>query len=272
MWPTSRLLHFRSNGVRWLKRLGRLSVLGSCLLLSGCNRINGDSVSQDAIVLPTIQKVNVFRPERVESVDTDYVFFGKLVQSPQQQQPLLVVTLPAKLADDLPEQQELSARNRKSRTTCKLIEVDADEKPPGSRAARFSITPNVVQAGWEFTDSIETRLTISRARRGYWVPISALCQNNTGQETTGDWSLFTATSDETDEASDSFRIGAETVHVVYYDDDWVLVDCENTLDTIVADGTHRIVEGQAVQLRDVTGQRRRSGSAPAVSERTESVE
>ena len=226
----------------------KLTVLGFVVsLLAGCDQIVDDRVSLDEIVLPSVQKVNTLRPERTESVDTEYIFYGRLAQT-LQQKPLLVVSLPSKLADEIPPQQKVAAINRDSRTSCTLAEISESENPPGNRSARFSITPRVGEAGWEVGDSIEVRMTITRDLQGYWIPISALSQS-----TDGEWSLFALDSgDSEEESNESLRIKVEPVQLVYHEGDWVLVDCANSLDAIVADGTHRIVAGQVVQPRDIT--------------------
>ena len=239
---------------RICRAVGSLTTLvllgaGCCVVGGGCNRA-GDDLSEIG-ALP-IQKVNVLRPVRPQEKSSFATVYGRLLPGEAGK-----ANVELQIANDPGER--ISPGDR--------VQITLAGSVVDSSIALIQATPNYdgfnARAeceirelnGVAFGSKVPVRVTIPSKEGGLWVPRSALCR-----ERGGGWSVLvvrdrTVGSTQTPGSNPDATVAVEvkprgivirrSVRVLSIEDRHVQVLGEITSgDSIIVDGTHRVVEGQ----------------------------
>ncbi len=250
---------FMSYAKRIYRAFGSLTVLmllgaGCCTVVGGCNRA-GDDLSETR-ALP-IQKVNVIRPMRPQEKSSFATVYGRLLPGEAGK-----ASVELQIAKEPGER--ISRGNRVQITLAgsvvdsniALIQANPNNEGFNARAECEIRELN----GVAFGSKVPVRIMIPSKmipskQGGLWVPRSALCR-----ERGGGWSVLvvqdrTVDSARTHGSNPDASVVAEvsprgiivrrSVTVLSIEDRHVQVLGEITSrDSVIVDGTHRVVEGQ----------------------------
>lgn len=99
-----------------------------------------------------------------------------------------------------------------------------------------------------FGETIECQFELPDQISGFWLPFSALQGDSEGV-----WSILLLEKDASANDDKLFRTNSHSLELIHTRDDWALVRGEFKAGSlVVANGTHRIVSGQRVRVREVS--------------------
>jgi multidrug efflux pump subunit AcrA (membrane-fusion protein) len=151
------------------------------------------------------------------------------------------VGVPVEVADELEQGEfhdlKLGEKTHSTPVTAILPEVDQSAR---TRTVVFTFDKSVSESH-RAGEVVDLTLTRSKSVRGYWLPLTALTR-----ETRGLWSAYIVEG-EGEEA----KVARHFVEVVHVENDraWIRGTLDGDVE-VVADGTHRIVPGQPVEIKD----------------------
>lgn len=118
---------------------------------------------------------------------------------------------------------------------------DATLRVKANRTLRLEFEEELPDDSWVFGDVVEIRFYVHTGQSGFWVPISALQQDNKGQ-----WSVSVIV-----DLNQQRLLERRPVKVLQLEDEFALVVGNIVADDeVVADGGHRVVAGQQVKPID----------------------
>lgn len=151
------------------------------------------------------------------------------------------VGVPVEVADELEQGEfhdlKLGEKTHSTPVTAILPEVDQSAR---TRTVVFTFDKSVSESH-RAGEVVDLTLTRSKSVRGYWLPLTALTR-----ETRGLWSAYIVEG-EGEEA----KVARHFVEVVHVENDraWIRGTLDGDVE-VVTDGTHRIVPGQPVEIKD----------------------
>ena len=125
-----------------------------------------------------------------------------------------------------------------------LDRKSVSQNPAGSTTVWFTLTGNVTENDWTFGQSVEARFDFEESNSGFWLPLSAVQRAGPGL-----WSVL-AVNYQATEQNELGKLQKRIVEVKKFADDQVFVDGNlNDDEYVVADGRHRVVPNQQVNVK-----------------------
>ena len=169
----------------------------------------------------------------------------RILQVFENTNPVIKINLPSRIAQWLSNDQKINFLLSGKLTQAVLKRKAISENPVGSILVWFDVISDLNDTPWRFGQAIEIRFAESGSKSGFWIPIDALSQS-----TDGAWTVYVLVSNEADDRVSIAQVERRLVRVILHEDNRVLVG-SGIVDgeLLVANGLHRIANGQQVTVR-----------------------
>ena len=115
----------------------------------------------------------------------------------------------------------------------------------GSLDAKFAIETDLSNLDFRFGQTVEAQFNLSTENSGFWVPVSALDRSGEGL-----WSVLVVNTENGKNV-----VARKLASIVEIEDDAALIDGEfSSQQLVVANGLHRVVPGQVVNVNRLGAQ------------------
>ena len=156
--------------------------------------------------------------------------------------PRVVVSVPGKLARRIPLKTRLGFELDEKKYQCEVNLKAVTENSVGSLELDCKVTTPLLEGSWSFNQSVEMELFELRKVSGLAVPKSSLTKN-----AKGNWQVLSI-----DVKADEAIIKNVEVELLHADGEWCVIGTDLKNKPIVANGLHRVVNGQVVEVNDAS--------------------
>lgn len=174
------------------------------------------------------------------------------------QNPVVDISLNSDIAENLADNQSIWVGHNGTALVTSIQSREIIQAEDGAERVTLEFTTPLDADDWSYDSVVEVRYRRFEKQSGYWIPMTALHRTSDGN-----WNVLVAES--VLDKADVSVLRKQACEVIRHQNDQVLVTSANLEDMrLVVDGSHRVVEGQAVvaieSLPDDSGAFRPSGN------------